>query len=38
MTSDPIIENENIKLRPVLPSDAESLFEAVTESITELSL
>ncbi len=37
MTDDPIIENENIKLRRVRPSDAESLFEAVTGSIAELS-
>ena len=38
MTDDPTIENENIKLRPVRPSDAEALYEAVTESIKELSL
>ena len=37
MTDDPIIENENIQLRRVRPSDAESLYEAVTESIKELS-
>ena len=37
MTDNPIIENEGIKLRRVRPSDTESLFEAVTESISELS-
>jgi ribosomal-protein-serine acetyltransferase len=37
MTDDPVIENENIKLRRIHTSDAESVFEAVTESIPELS-
>ena len=37
MTDDTIIENENIQLRRVRPSDAEAVFEAVTESIAELS-
>ena len=37
MTDDPIIENEDVKLRRVRSSDAESIFEAVTESIAELS-
>lgn len=38
MNNDPIIENEIIKLRRVSPSDAESLFEAVSESFREVSL
>ncbi|MGD9157711.1 MAG: GNAT family protein [Desulfobacteraceae bacterium] len=37
MVDDPIIENEKIKLRRVRPSDAETIYEAVTESIAELS-
>lgn len=37
MNDDPIIVNEKIKLRRVHPSDAEALYEAVTESIKELS-
>ena len=37
MIDNPIFENENIKLRLVLPSDTESIFAAVIESIAELS-
>lgn len=37
MIDNPIIENELLRLRRVRPSDAESLFEAVNESITEVS-
>ncbi len=38
MTYDPIVENDLLGLRRVCPFDAESLFEAVNESIAELSL
>ncbi len=37
MTDDPIIENEISILRRVRPSDAESIFTAVNESIAEVS-
>ena len=37
MTKDPVIENEILKLRRVRPSDAESIFEAVNESVVEVS-
>jgi RimJ/RimL family protein N-acetyltransferase len=38
MTDGPIIGNETFRLRRVLPSDAESIFEAVSESVAEVSL
>jgi RimJ/RimL family protein N-acetyltransferase len=38
MTDDPIIENKTLRLRRVRPSDAESIFEAVNESIATLSI
>ena len=37
MTNDPIVENSLLRLRRVRPSDAESLFKAVNESIAEVS-
>lgn len=37
MTDDPIIKNEILRLRRVRSSDAESIFEAVNESIAEVS-
>jgi hypothetical protein len=37
MTNDPIIENEILRLRRVRPSDTESIFRAVNESIAEVS-
>ena len=38
MEYNPIIENKDIKLRRVRSFDVENLFEAVTESLTELSI
>ena len=37
MTNDPFTENELLKLRRVRPSDAEPIFQAVHESIAEVS-
>ena len=37
MTEDPIIRNEILRLRRIRPSDAESIFEAVNESIAQVS-
>jgi ribosomal-protein-serine acetyltransferase len=37
MNDNPIIETGDIKLRHIHPSDTEALYEAVEESITELS-
>lgn len=37
MSNDPVIENEIVKLRRVRSSDAESIFEAVNESVSEVS-
>lgn len=37
MTDEPVIKNEILRLRRVRPSDAGSIFEAVNESIAELS-